>query len=90
MSSTCYSQGTITASGEHVYLGEVAQNTLPFGTRIVLDHAVFGRRDFTIEDRIGSGSQLDFYNPSEAVCFQYGRQRIGFRVAHASYASSDY
>ena len=87
VSSTCYSQGTITASRQHVYLGEVAQNTLPFGTRIILDHAVFGRRVFTVEDRIGSASQLDFYNPSEAVCVQYGRRTIGFRVAHASYVA---
>jgi hypothetical protein len=58
----------------------VAQNTLPFGTRIVLDHPAFGRRDFVVEDRIGYGSQLGIYNPSEAACIGYGRRTIGFRV----------
>jgi 3D (Asp-Asp-Asp) domain-containing protein len=78
--STCYSQGTTTASGERVHVGIVAQNTLRFGTRIRLDHPVFGRRYFTVEDRIGSGSELDIYNPSEAACINYGRQRVGYVV----------
>jgi 3D (Asp-Asp-Asp) domain-containing protein len=80
VSSTCYSQGTITASGEHVYVGEVANNEYPLGTKIRLEHPVFGLTVFSIEDRIGSGSQLDVYNPSEAACIAYGRQEIGFRV----------
>lgn len=80
-SSTCYSQGTITASGEHVRVGIVAQNTLRFGTLIRLDHAVFGRRYYRVEDRIGSGSDLDIYNPSERACIDYGRHRIGYTVA---------
>jgi 3D (Asp-Asp-Asp) domain-containing protein len=80
VTSTCYSQGAITASGGHVYIGEVANNFLPFGTRILLDRPVFGRRMFTVEDRIGSGSELDIYNPSETACVDYGRHTIGFRV----------
>lgn len=78
MSSTCYSQGSITASGGPVYVGEVANDFLPLGTRIRLDHPVFGLRDFTVEDRIGWGSELDIYNPSQQLCLQYGRQQIGF------------
>jgi 3D (Asp-Asp-Asp) domain-containing protein len=58
----------------------VANNEYPLGTRIEVSHPVFGRRVFSIEDRIGYGSQLDFYNPSEAVCDQYGREVIGVRV----------
>jgi 3D (Asp-Asp-Asp) domain-containing protein len=79
-SSTCYSQGTTTASGEHVRVGIVAQNTLRFGTPIKLDHAVFGRRYYRVEDRIGSGSELDIYDPSERACIDYGRHRIGYTV----------
>jgi 3D (Asp-Asp-Asp) domain-containing protein len=78
--STCYAQGTITASGGPVFIGEVANDFLPLGTHIVLDHPVFGRGEFVVEDRIGSGSELDFYNPSESVCLEYGRERIGFSV----------
>lgn len=78
--STCYSQGTTTASGAPVYLGEVANNFLAFGTRIRLEHPVFGRSVFTVEDRIGWGSELDIYNSSEASCSAYGRQEVGFWV----------
>jgi 3D (Asp-Asp-Asp) domain-containing protein len=79
-SSTCYSQGTVTASGEPVHVGIVAQNTLRFGTLIELDRPAFGRRYFRVEDRIGSGSELDIYNPSEAACIQYGRREVGYTV----------
>src|ERR1039457_727189 len=58
VSSTCYAQGSTTASGGPVYLGEVANNELPLGTRIMLDRPVFGRRGYRIEDRIGSGSPV--------------------------------
>jgi 3D (Asp-Asp-Asp) domain-containing protein len=80
-SSTCYSQGTVTASGEHVRVGIVAQNTLRFGTLIRLDHPAFGRRYYRVEDRIGSGSDLDIYNPSERACIDYGRRRLSYTVA---------
>lgn len=76
--STCYHEGSITASGSGVYVGEVASNELPLGTHVRLDHAVFGRRDFVVLDRIGYGSQFDVYGPSEADCLAYGRQTLGF------------
>ena len=70
----------MTASGQPVRFGDVAQNTLPFGTVIKLDHQVFGRLYFHVEDRIGYGSQLDIYNPSETACVAYGRRALGFTV----------
>lgn len=76
--STCYHEGSITASGSGVYVGEVANNFLPLGTHIRLDRAVFGRRDFVILDHIGWGSELDIYGPSESACLDYGRQTMGF------------
>lgn len=80
VSSTCYSQGGITSSGASVYFGEVANNFLPLGTRILLDHPAFGRREYQVEDRIGYGSELDIYNPSESACIEYGRREIGFHL----------
>ena len=80
VSSTCYSQGSITASGRPVFIGEVASNQFPLGTRIVLDRPAFGRREFVVLDRIGYGSELDFYNPSEATCVRWGRREVGFYV----------
>lgn len=46
----------------------------------MLDTPAFGRREYQVEDHIGSGSELDIYNPSEAACDAYGRQERGFRV----------
>jgi hypothetical protein len=80
VSSTCYSQAGITASGAQTFVGEVAMNAVPLHTHIELSHSVFGRRRFTVLDRIGSGSELDVFNPSEAACIDYGRQRVGYVV----------
>jgi 3D (Asp-Asp-Asp) domain-containing protein len=80
VSSTCYAQAGITASGIHTYVGEVAMDSVPLGTHIELSRPVFGRRRFTVLDRIGSGSELDVFNPSEDECLRYGRQRIGYVV----------
>lgn len=78
--STCYDQGGTTASGQQAHFGEVANDFLALGTRIMLDQPAFGRRVFTVLDRIGHGSELDIFYPSEASCLQYGRRRVGFRV----------
>jgi len=81
--STSYSpcsSGTITASGKHTYFGEVAMNTLPLGTRIQIRPAAFGRSTFTVEDRIGSGSELDIYQPSCTAAIDYGRRAEHVRV----------
>jgi 3D (Asp-Asp-Asp) domain-containing protein len=81
VSSTCYAQGGQTATpGVDASFGEVANNFLPLGTHIMLDQPAFGRREFVVDDHIGSGSELDIYYPSEAACEAYGRQERGFRV----------
>lgn len=41
---------------------------------------MFGQTRYQVEDHIGYGSELDFYNPSESACDEYGRETIGFRV----------
>jgi hypothetical protein len=53
---------------------------LALGTWIELDHPVFGRRRYQVEDHIGSGSELDVFDESESACLQYGRRELGFRV----------
>jgi hypothetical protein len=35
---------------------------------------VFGRRYFRVEDRIGWGSQIDFYDPSCSAAEWFGRR----------------
>jgi 3D (Asp-Asp-Asp) domain-containing protein len=80
VSSTCYSQGGETASGQQTRPGIVANDFLPLGTWIRLDHPVFGRRSYEVLDRIGSGTELDLFDPSESACIEYGRREIGFHV----------
>jgi len=80
VSSTCYAQGGTTASREQTRPGIVANNFLPLGSWIELDHPEFGRQRYQVEDHIGSGSELDLFNESEAACINYGRREIGFRV----------
>ena len=81
-STTCYAQGGITASGVDAYFGEVAvlPGTLPLGAKIRLDKDAFGRREYTVWDHIGYGSELDIFNPSETACIDYGRQERGYVV----------
>jgi 3D (Asp-Asp-Asp) domain-containing protein len=82
VSSTCYEQSGLTASGEQTHPGIVAvmPGFLPLGTWIELDHPAFGRRRYQVEDHIGEGSELDIFNESQSACNAYGRQQRGFRV----------
>jgi 3D (Asp-Asp-Asp) domain-containing protein len=74
LEATSYCQGTVTASGEPPFVGEVANNTYPLGTRLRVSPPVWGRTRFVVLDRIGSGSQIDFYTPSCAQAIDFGRR----------------
>jgi len=79
--ATCYAAtGSATASGAMPYVGVVASNALALGTRIRVSPAVFGRQRFVVLDRIGSGSSLDFFGPSEADCARFGRRDVTVTV----------
>jgi 3D (Asp-Asp-Asp) domain-containing protein len=54
--------------------------TEPLGTVITISPAAFGRSRFVVLDRIGSGSQLDIYNPSCRAAIDYGRRTERVRV----------
>ena len=76
LSSTSYCQGTRTASGIAVGFGQVASNQFPFGTRLLIETGTFAGETFTVTDRIGYGSELDFYQGSCSAAISYGRQYI--------------
>ena len=83
VSATSYSpcsSGTITASGEPVRFGGVAMNTVPLGTHIEISPAAFGRSTFTVNDRIGSGSQLDIFTPNCQQAIDFGRRMEQVKV----------
>ena len=74
---TCYSSGTLTASGKHVALGMAAANAYRFGTRLNIE----GVGEVTVEDRSAPGAtDVDIYNPSESYCRQFGRRHLRVEV----------
>lgn len=84
-SSTSYCPGSsgpyMAHKHRHVYFGAAASNRHPFGTRIRLIGTRFlGRRTFVIEDRIGSGSDLDLWAPSCSASRRWGRRQVRYRV----------
>jgi 3D (Asp-Asp-Asp) domain-containing protein len=88
--STAYSPcsaGSIMADGTHVRLGSVAMNRHPLGTRITLtSRSFYGMRRFTVRDRIGYGSDLDFWTPSCRAALAWGRRTVTYRIGWAGAA----
>ncbi len=80
LSTTSYCQGGVMADGGVTHFGEVAMNTEPFGTRIEMLGGMFAGDIFTVEDRIGWGSQLDVFQSSCASAWEYGREIIPVEV----------
>lgn len=82
--STSYSlcsAGTIMADGSYVRFGSVASNRHPLGTRIYLRNTSFlGRKRFTVRDRIGWGSDLDFWSPSCSYSWVWGRRYVTYSL----------
>ena len=84
-SSTAYSPcsaGSIMADGTHVRAGSVAMNRHPLGTRLTLvgDRTFYGRRRFTVRDRYGYGTELDFWTGSCSLAVAWGRRTVRYRL----------
>jgi 3D (Asp-Asp-Asp) domain-containing protein len=76
VSSTAYCLRGTMANGLPVRYGAVAMNMVPLGTRIWVSRSPTGLRRHTVMDRIGWGTQLDFWVPSCARAVQWGRRRV--------------
>ena len=72
------STGNRTASGVWPAVGMAAADHLPFGSKVTLPDG----RVLTITDRFGGGydNRLDIFLPTEAECWQFGRQRLKCKV----------
>jgi hypothetical protein len=64
VTSTAYCLGGTMADGTGVRWGSVASNQYPLGTVMEVTPAPTGRRRWIVRDRIGWGTQLDFWAPS--------------------------
>ena len=77
VSAYCHS-GNRTASGVWPQVGMAAADHLPFGSKVTLPDG----RVLTITDRFGGGydNRLDIFLPTEAECWQFGRQWLKCKV----------
>lgn len=78
VNSTAYCGGGTTASGEAAYDGGAAMNGVPLGSRwrVLETGAVY-----TVNDRIGSGSDFDIYFSSCGSANAYGRRTVTIEQA---------
>lgn len=61
----------ITASGKHVKDGIIAANFLPFGTKVKFP-ALFGDKEFSVEDRMKSNKKVDIWYPDRQSALKFG------------------
>lgn len=72
---TAYNEGndlcpsTTMANGEEVYVGAIAYNDVPLGTKVEIDGVVY-----TVCDRVGSNNVIDIYMDSLDACYDFGVQ----------------
>jgi hypothetical protein len=74
--STSYCLTGRMADGSWTRPGSLAHNGYPLGTRLWASPAVRGRHRWTVRDRIGYGSQADFWTASCAQARAFGRRTI--------------
>lgn len=80
MVSTAYCLSGVMADGSYTRAGSVANNHLRLGTRVEVTASPTQSRSFVVRDRIGWGTQLDFWVPSCAQALLWGRRVVGLRV----------
>jgi hypothetical protein len=70
------------ANGRHTHRGAVAANRWPLGTVLRVSDSPYGPGLFTVEDRYGWGTQLDFATPGDcALARGWGRRTVRVEVA---------
>jgi 3D (Asp-Asp-Asp) domain-containing protein len=78
--STAYCLGGTMADGSHVRAGSVASNNYPLGTHLIINNSPTGRRHWIVRDRIGWGTQLDFWVPTCWKARKWGRRAVRIRI----------
>lgn len=72
-------QGTM-ADGSWTRPGSVAHNGYRLGTKLWISPSPTGRRRFVVRDRIGWGTELDFWTPTCSRAIAWGRRSVRVRV----------
>jgi 3D (Asp-Asp-Asp) domain-containing protein len=81
LSSTAYCQGGTMADGSQTRPGSVASNLYRLGTRLRVSRSPYGRgRVFVVRDRVGFGSDLDFFVASCSRARYWGRRTVHVHI----------
>lgn len=72
-------RGTM-ADGTYTRTGSLAHNGFRLGTKLWATPAVFGRHRWTVRDRIGWGSDADFWAPSCSQAVAFGRRGVSLTL----------
>ena len=78
--STAYCLSGTMADGSGVRVGSVANNWYPLGTKVTVSAAPLRTRRYVVRDRIGWGTQLDFWVPSCSMAIAWGRRTVRMRI----------
>jgi 3D (Asp-Asp-Asp) domain-containing protein len=78
--STAYCLNGTMADGTWTRAGSVAHNGYPLGTKLWITPSPDGRRRFVVRDRIGWGTELDFWTPSCGSAVAWGRRGVRVTV----------
>ena len=62
-----YTPSDIMANGEKPYIGAVASNDYPLGTKLII-----GNKIYTVCDRMAEGGRVDIYMNTIEECLEYG------------------
>lgn len=77
--STAYCLHGRMADGSYTRAGSIAHNGYRLGTRVTVWPSPTGQRRFIVRDRIGWGTQLDFWLPTCGAAVQWGRRTVHVR-----------
>lgn len=78
--STAYCLSGTMADGSHTRAGSVASNQYRLGTHLVVKPSPTGRRHWVVRDRIGWGTDLDFWQSTCGKARHWGRRVVHIRV----------
>ena len=78
--STAYCLSGVMADGSYVRVGSVASNRYALGTKIRVRPSFYGRHRFIVRDRIGYGTELDFWTGSCGAAISWGRRVVSVEV----------
>ena len=72
----------VTASGKQVADGIIANNMLPFGTKVMIPE-LYGYKVFTVQDRMASYKSkyhIDIWMPSRPLAVNFGVKTVDMEV----------